>query len=165
MLNRTIHHNNLVFICLTQNKWTVIDEADYPAVIPYRWCAVRNDRSFRVAAHLPNNKTCWMHRLIHPVAAGLNIDHRDGNGLNNRRANLRAATAQQNARNKGVHYNSKTGYAGVRWDPYRQRWWTDIRVDGKIVFLGRFICFKRAVSARKSAETKYFGEFARVRRV
>ena len=66
------------------------------------------------------------------------VDHRDGNGLNNCRYNLREATPAQNSKNRRLNKNSTSGFKGVGWDKRINRWYARIQVDGKKERLGWF---------------------------
>lgn len=87
------------------------------------------------------------------------VDHIDGNKLNNRLSNLRMATRSQNEQNKGLRNHNTSGVTGVRFTKERGDWHAGIAVDGKRIHLGYFNSFDEAVKARKNAELKYFKEF------
>ncbi len=84
------------------------------------------------------------------------VDHRDRDGLNNARGNLRHVTHQQNMQNRSIDRRNKTGISGVSWSKARQTW----RVYVGRTYIGRFLNFDDAVTARKSAELRIFGEYA-----
>jgi hypothetical protein len=86
------------------------------------------------------------------------IDHRDGDGLNNRISNLRCGTRTQNQRNQRLHVKNKTGVRGVSFHSPTKKWQALICVDGTRLFLGRFGTVDGAAAARKEAELKYWGE-------
>ena len=101
------------------------------------------------------------HRVIWKMIHGIEpkeIDHKDGDSLNNRIANLREATRAQNTRNRGR--KRRAGYRGVRRS--RDRWRAQIRVDGRLINLGSFDDPEAAYAAYVEAARKHFGEFARV---
>ena len=87
-----------------------------------------------------------------PVPEGLEIDHIDGNVLNNRIENLRAVTAAENKRNLRLNRTNKSGVAGVRWVADRGKWAVYCREGGKVKALGRYGNFADAVSVRKTWE-------------
>lgn len=89
------------------------------------------------------------------------IDHEDGNGWNNCWHNLRPVTHSQNLKNQAVRKTNTSGTTGVVWDKNRNKYLAKIRVDYRIINLGRFMNIDEAILARKAAEAKYFGEFAR----
>jgi hypothetical protein len=89
------------------------------------------------------------------------IDHINGDKSDNRIVNLREATNSQNGKNLKLSINNKTGVTGVAFDRQTQKWRAYIRVNFKMINLGRYMDFEDAVIARKSAEKKYFGEWVR----
>ena len=111
-----------------------------------------------------NKKRYLAHRLIwiyHNKSCDAQIDHIDGNRLNNSIKNLRLATSCENARNKKIHNNNTSGFPGVDFHKQRKKWRSRIRVMGKQIHLGIFDSFELACIARKEAEKKYFGEWTR----
>ncbi|MBT2326742.1 HNH endonuclease [Variovorax paradoxus] len=88
------------------------------------------------------------------------IDHKNGVRHDNRFSNLRACSALENARNVKVRANSSTGVAGVTWESKYCRWKAHIKVSGKCITLGRFKALLDAVSARRGAEIRLFGDFS-----
>jgi hypothetical protein len=85
------------------------------------------------------------------------LDHRDGNGLNNRIDNLRDSTHAQNQRNQRIHIRNKTGVRGVCIDKKSGKWQALIwDGNGKRIHLGRFTTVEAAAAARKEAEAKYW---------
>ena len=104
------------------------------------------------------------HQLVYFLYHGFipkEVDHIDGNGLNNNIKNLRASNRSDNTKNHSVRLDNKTGITGVWRDEERNRWQAYIRLDGKQIHLGRFKDIESAIAARKEAEAKYFGEWAR----
>jgi HNH endonuclease/AP2 domain len=105
---------------------------------------------------------CWkagkrMHKMI---IRGGEVDHIDGNKLNNQRSNLRPVTHQQNIFNAGRHRDSSSQYKGVSYDPIRGKWRAQIMVDGRGIFIGRFPEERFAAYAYDIAAGDLFGEFA-----
>jgi hypothetical protein len=101
-----------------------------------------------------------MHRALLAVAGP--VDHTNGDGLDNRRANLRAATCTENARNVRVHRDNLAGWKGVSKAPprVRARWRARIWVDGRELRLGYFDDPEAAARAYDAAAREYFGAFA-----
>ena len=86
------------------------------------------------------------------------LDHVDGDKLNNRLENLREVSHIENMRNQRRRINSqKDGHLGVRWDTQRDLWKADIGHKGKSIVLGHFDKKEDAIKARKDAEEKYWG--------
>lgn len=83
------------------------------------------------------------------------IDHIDGNGMNNKIINLRDVTAIDNGRNKRLPENNNSGVVGVSWHKRDKVWEAKIKVNQKAIYLGRFSSIESAAKVRKSAEIKY----------
>jgi hypothetical protein len=103
------------------------------------------------------------HRLAWLIVYGEwppnDIDHKDGDKKNNRIANLRLATRQENIRNSGLRKNNRTGVSGVCWRKDCGKFRVRIKVSSKEIHLGYFDTFTEATAARHAAEIEYFGEF------
>jgi hypothetical protein len=98
------------------------------------------------------------------IPDGMEVDHRDCNTGNDRLANLRLATSQEQKRNRRVQTNNISGLKGAYYHACRKgkKWRSQIKADyGKLVFLGYFHTAQEAHEAYKAAAPKYFGEFAR----
>ena len=91
----------------------------------------------------------------------LQIDHSDGNKLNNAISNLRLATNAENGRNRGVASNNRSGLKGVRLRVGTRKWEARIRVNGVEIYLGLHSTAESAHAAYCKAATEHFGEFAR----
>ena len=107
---------------------------------------------------------CHKFRMFHAdVVDGETVDHiKHGSKtfIDNRRINLRRATQAQNCMNRGVRQDNRSGAIGVRWHNASKKWIASIKVVGKQKHLGVFSNKSDAIRARKTAEEKYFGEFA-----
>lgn len=106
-----------------------------------------------------NGKMFLAHRLAWLFTHGQfppeQIDHIDGNGLNNRLGNLRVVSNIENQRNARKRVDNTSGVSGVIWDKRDQKWRAQIRVNRKNIYLGLFTDKSEAISARKAAEIKY----------
>lgn len=109
--------------------------------------------------------TMKMHRLVLGAAVGERVDHVNGDGLDNRRANLRLATAAQNQRNSGSRAGSSR-FKGVYWHVgpggRTPRWRAMIRIDGRRKSLGYFAFEEDAAHAYDEAALEHHGEFAQL---
>ncbi len=99
-----------------------------------------------------------MHQLLLPDATI--ADHIDGDGLNNRRSNLRPASEAQNAAHARKGKNNTSGFKGVDQNGGRSSWRARILVNGKSLYLGRFSTKEEAARAYDAAALVHFGEFA-----
>jgi hypothetical protein len=105
---------------------------------------------------LLNGKIIQMHRFLTKCKKGEVVDHRDTNGLNNRRYNLKVCTNQQNLRNRGANNNTTSGHKGVSQNKKNGRWDAKIGVNGKVLWLGQRDTLEEAVQLRKEGEVKYW---------
>lgn len=103
------------------------------------------------------------HRFIMDAPKGMDVDHIDGDTMNNRKENLRICTRQQNSMNRKMNIRNKSGYKGVIWDKRTSKWMAYIMVNYKFKNLGYHINIEDAVVARSIAEEKYFGEYKSIR--
>ncbi|MFA6118161.1 MAG: HNH endonuclease [Sphingomonas sp.] len=92
----------------------------------------------------------------------VHIDHINGNGLDNRRSNLRGATQRQNLQNAGRRVDNTSGFKGVYYSQASKKWAAQIRYEGKQKYLGLFHDARDAAKAYNAAALKYFGAFARL---
>lgn len=90
------------------------------------------------------------------------VDHINGNRLDNTRENLRICTRQNNSYNNGVYSNNTSGVTGVHWHKCSGKWTANIGYQRKQIHLGSFNDFEDAVIARQEAEKKYFKEYRRI---
>lgn len=143
--------------CYTTGNKFYVDFDDYELVKDHCWSEIvhtgSNYSSLRAKI---NNKSVKMTKLL-----GLEYyDHIDRNTLNNRRCNLRPATAMDNARNKSTQHNNKSGVSGVFLPKDSKKWIAYITINKKRKHLGSFADKNDAIKARLEAELKYFGDFA-----
>lgn len=150
---------------LTQGKVALVDDEDYEELSRSKWHAYRSRRTWYARRNIrhENGKrsTITMHLQIVGVASGMQVDRKDGDGLNNSRDNLRLCTSQQNHFNRKSHRNTSSQYKGVAWDCTNNRWRAMIMLDGKNRMLGRFLSEEAAALAYDAAARQLFGEFAR----
>ena len=154
-------------IHLTEGKFTIVDQQDFYELNDFDWVTKRNNKSF-YAVRLDNDCAKWptmvyMHRQIMNSPKGLLVDHRNCDGLDNRRENLRLATHSQNACNSQINKTkSKSRFRGVCLDKSNGRWFSTIRNHGKRIWLGYFDNEIETAKAYDEAARKYHGEFARL---
>jgi len=154
-------------ICLSQSKFALVDTEDYYKLKKYNWFAIKNYRSdtyyaIRDVTIAKKRSQILMHREILGLkyGDGILVDHKDRNGLNNQRSNLRIASGSLNNYNKGISKTNTSGFIGVFWD--RGKWQTYIRVNYKLINCGRHINVIEAAKAYDDAAIKYRGTTARL---
>lgn len=155
-------------IRLTKGQVALVDDADYESVSSFTWYAHRyKNGSFYASRHSPRNhyfrKNILMHRQLLGLEAsdGRYVDHKNGNGLDNRRSNLRIVNRSQNQWNTEKQRNNKSGHKGVFWYKRSRKWRAKIMVHGKTIELGLFTEVESAAAAYNAAAAKYHGEFRR----
>jgi hypothetical protein len=154
-------------IPLGEGKFTIVEPGDFYEVNRFNWCAKENGpRTYavRLVADLHNRtKILSMHREIMGAPAGMLVDHRNRDTLDNRRENLRLATHSQNQFNKGKTSRKTTSrFIGVFFEKYSGRWVARTTVEGKRIWLGRFDNEIDAARVYDEAAKKYHGEFAQL---
>lgn len=156
---------SIAYIDLRNGHYALIDSDDAPLIDKWcwkpifpsknkNWYACRNHRVSR------EKQICmFMHAFLLP--GDQKRDHINGNGWDNRRANLRFASNSQNAINSRIRSDNTSGFKGVHWDSQRGKWAARLYADGRQIDFGRFSSIEQAVAAYKSGAEKFHGVFAR----
>lgn len=146
-------------IPLTRGKIALVDDIDYEYLSGFKW--FYNGR-YAVRQNTIDNggqRIVFMHRVIMKTPKGMETDHIDGNGLNNCRNNLRICTKSENMHNTGLRHTNTSGYKGV--SAAFGKWKSQIRVNGKKIYLGLFSTPEEAYKAHNDYAKDNYGEFIR----
>jgi hypothetical protein len=152
---------------LTQGKVGLIDVVDAHLLAGYRWYTARAGKQWymrgqRSRATVPRSQRRCIdfHRLLFPETKM--VDHKNGNGLDNRRENIRPATNSQNQLNRAKRQGCSSRYKGVAWHIKHERWISNIRYQGRRIHLGWFFDEESAARAYNEKALELFGDFARL---
>lgn len=152
-------------IPLTQGLATIVDDEDYDWLARWKWCAHKDGHTYYA------QRGKWvdgrvvilsMHRLILDLGPDDMCDHKNRDGLDNRKENLRLCTKSQNGANRIS--TSRHGYKGVHLRQGKY-WSAQIKVNRETVLLGSYKTCEEAALAYNKAAQQYFGEFARLNEV
>lgn len=137
------------------------DKEDYDLIYPYCWMRQSNDGY--IIAHNANDDGKWvlMHRLVMNLTDdSLYIDHRNHQKADNRKCNLRIVTPSLNGMNAKPSALNTSGHRGVSFETRSGKWIANIRVNGKIKYLGKFADVEDAIAIRIQAENRYYGKYS-----
>jgi len=155
-------------IALSKGYEAIVDDCDYLVLSKMKWHVVvcPYNLVYAVRRQKINGKiiNIMMHRFILGLIGNkkFQVDHINGNGLDNRRSNLRPCTDQQNKFNMKKRSDNTSGYKGVSWLPDRKRWQAQIQINKKNSRIGRFLSKVEAANAYDKRAVELFGEFAKL---
>lgn len=148
-------------IKLTQGKVALVDDEDFEFLNQFKWRAHKGKNTFYAVRSIKKDME-WMHRVILNISdSKIFADHRDHDGLNNQKYNLRTCSGSQNNANQ-VKQKKQTSsiYKGVYYCKITNKWCAQIQKNSKTIVIGRFITEIEAATARNEKAIELFGEFA-----
>jgi hypothetical protein len=154
-------------IKLTQNKFALVSNKDFKYLNQFKWYPDKGGNTYYVVRNskdkLGKHLKIRMHQEIIGKIIGKEIDHRDGNGLNNQRSNLRICSHSENQHNRSKYKCNTSGYKGVSWHRGKLKWSSQIRVNGVLIYLGDYTSKLKAYEAYCEACSKYHGNFSNIK--
>lgn len=140
---------------------TMLDDEDYDKLSNYKYYENNRGYAYRNLYENKKVKAVYLHREVINAPSGFNVDHINGNKLDNRKENLRLVTPQQNSFNlRKTQKKTSSLYKGVSWDSKRKGWLSNIRVNQKNAPLGLYKTEESAALAYNEAAKMHFGEYA-----
>jgi HNH endonuclease len=155
-------------IVLTQGQTAIVDDDDFERLSERKWNAAwsGSNCSFYAQSNINSEisptrqRTIIMHREIMRVEHGYVVDHINRNTLDNRRCNLRICDRRENALNRNLQRNNKSGFKGVKKHTQCERWMATVQRDRMRKYLGLFESPIEAAEAYDDEVVKLHGEFA-----
>ena len=146
-------------IKLTQGKVALVDDEDFKWLNQHNWY-ILNGTYTEYAVREVNNKCLIMHRLIMKTPNNLIVDHKNHNGLDNQKHNMRNVTKGQNNQHRINHKINASVYKGISINRNTGKWVVRISIDNERLCLGSFEVEEQAALIYNLAALKYHGEFA-----
>jgi hypothetical protein len=145
----------------------LVDDADLALVQSWKWHIHRTGlkryaRGYPGGIRRSEARLTYMHRMLLSADRGDEVDHRDGNGLNNERGNLRLCTRAQNNANRSTVMSVTSQFKGVHFEAWSGKWRAEIQHERRRFKLGRFATEEEALAAYMAKAKEFFGEFARM---
>lgn len=158
-------------INLTQNNSVIVNDIDYKNVGMFKWRTGGSRLLYAVREiwNKGNRYTEHMHRVILEKKIGRKLikgeiaEHLNGNGLDNRRRNLRVGNQTLNLANSHIRIDNTSGHKGIYWDKSRNNWQAYINFNKKRYHLGRFKKKEDAIKVYDKKAKELFGKFARLK--
>ena len=149
-------------IKLTQGRFAQVDDEDFERVNQFKWSAHKNGNVWYSTRRNGKSSESMHSFIMGHSPKGMHVDHKDGDGLNNQKCNLRFCTPSQNSMNRGIKNGGTSIYKGISWLKAANQWSASIRHNDKRIY---HKYFKNEIMAAKQYDiwaTELFGEFARL---
>jgi hypothetical protein len=146
-------------ITMTNGVRTIVDDDMHEMYGKYNWTQHTKGFACRSMKMEGKWKTVFLHRLVMNVPQGKEVDHINGDRLDNKKSNLRICSREDNAKNRMKRYDSQQPFKGIRLR--KGRWEVNLQCDKKAYYLGRYNTAIEAAKVYDKYAKKYFGQFAR----
>lgn len=163
---------NVCIIPLSGGKTSICDKSDFKIISKHIWYAAKSANSddlfyaySNVKLKSGEKRTIKMHRIILDLKESEIADHKNHDGLDNRRENLRMCSLSQNAYNKRIQRNNSSGYVGVHWMEKIKKYEAYFWINKKKHKVGYFKDLEEAVFERNKAVKTHHGEFANIQEI
>lgn len=147
-------------IILADGNKAIVDDCNFERLSQFKWQSMKRGECHYARRSIRENGKTKTFSMHHEILGKKQIDHIDGNGLNNKMENLRECTHSENMRNKRKHIFKTSKYKGVSWKKTHNKFHASIRIKGTLIPLGFFDCEKEAAETYNLAAPLFFGEFA-----
>lgn len=149
-----------------KGKFAIIDNEDFEYLSKFNWHLYNNGYARRRAPRDGGNrKSFYMHKVIMKVKNTVLIDHKNRNGLDNRKKNLRVCTFSENSINTKIRIDNHSGLRGVSWREKQKTWMVRIWINGKCKYLGCFKLKNEAAKMYNKVAKREYGEFAYLNKI
>lgn len=158
----------MMSIPLTRGHEAIVDEPDFERVKKHKWNVMPHRKTFYAQGWIVKNgkkQKVLMHRFIMRARPNQQVDHKDGNALNNSRGNLRFCSHGQNLFNQSKRKNTKSRFKGVCWHKQARKWMAICQLHGKAVRIFGFSNEVDAAVAYNFLATMMCPQFARLNAV
>ncbi len=150
-------------IITTKGEVIMVDSDDFDRLSQWKWYVCRNGKGHSYAMRRGDRrgkirKTVGMHRVVMNAPAGMQVDHINHDGLDNRKTNLRLVTRIQNQWNRKPN-GKASKFKGVCWSTANKKWYARITLENERRHLGSFKNEEDAAKAYEIAAKEYQGEF------
>ena len=164
-IRQILVEGNVAYVPLTKGFHSIIDASDMHLVDGYNWHVIANPKTgtmyaARTCRASGRERKVWMHRVVARSSGDFEVDHKNRDGLDNRRDNLRVATPSQNMCNRRLQRNNNSGIRGVSYEKKRGKWSARISFNGKKKNLGYYDTADQAGEAYAAAAKELHGEFS-----
>lgn len=154
------YDQELLYVPLTKGQVAIANADDLELLSKFNWCCSSGYAVTNIQLLNGKRKLLQMHRLLLNPPEDLQIDHIDGNRLNNCRENLRICSHAENQRNRSRNSTNTSGFKGVSWDKQRERFRASIKFNDKQKHLGYFDDPQEAAAAYDAAAIELHKDFA-----